>query len=181
MAELALRLLLACRAASPYQSRMTGGVGSMVGPRSRTVALLAAFAALGGCVDMFTQAPSDAPATWSGTTTAGNTTFPECGPFLFELAQYQPPSFMWNTVSGRAWPTDAPAGTLSTWVASGTQWWLEGYVNEANFVEFETKMQRPVYFGARPYAVWRGIIAGDRMTMTESGSPCSREVVLVRG
>ena len=36
------------------------------------------------------------------------------------------------------------------------QWWLEGYVTAANFVEFETKMQRPVYFGARPYAVWRG-------------------------
>lgn len=153
----------------------------MVGPRSRTVALLAAFAALGGCVDMFTQAPADAPAAWSGTTTAGNPEFPECGPFLFELAQYQPPGYMWNTVSGRASPTGTPAGTLSRWVASGTQWWLEGYVTSANFVEFETKMQRPVYFGARPYSVWRGSIEGDRLAMTESGSPCGREVVLVRG
>ncbi|MGD9508815.1 MAG: hypothetical protein AB7I59_10175 [Geminicoccaceae bacterium] len=153
----------------------------MAGRRSRTVALLAAFAALGGCVDMFTEAPSDAPATWSGTTTTGNPEYPECGPFLFELAQYQPPGFMWNTVSGRAWPTEAPSETVQSWVAAGTQWWLEGYVTDANFVEFETKMQRPVYFGARPYSVWRGSLDGDRMTMTESGSPCSREVVLVRG
>ena len=153
----------------------------MAGRRSRTVALLAAFAALGGCVDMFTQAPPDAPAAWSGTTTAGNTAFPECGPFLFELAQYQPPGYMWDTVSGRASPTEAPSGAVARWVASGTQWWLEGYVTDANFVQFETKMQRPVYFGARPYSVWRGAIEGDHMTMTESGSPCSREVVLVRG
>ena len=153
----------------------------MVGRRTRIIPMLALLATLGGCVDMFTQAPSDAPAAWSGTTTAGNAGFPECGPFLFELAQYQPPGYMWNTVSGKAWPTEAPSGSVAQWMASGTQWWLEGYVTDANFVEFETKMQRPVYFGARPYSVWRGHIEGDRMAMTESGSPCSREVVLVRG
>ena len=153
----------------------------MVGRRTRIIPMLAALAALGGCVDMFTQAPSDAPAAWSGTTTAGNAGFPECGPFLFELAQYQPPGYMWNTVSGKAWPTEAPSGSVAQLTASGTQWWLEGYVTDANFVEFETKMQRPVYFGARPYSVWRGHIEGDRMAMTESGSPQSREVVLVRG
>ena len=153
----------------------------MAGPRSRILPLLAACAAVGGCVDMFTQPPPDAPAAWSGTTTAGNPQFAECGPFLFELAQYQPPAYMWNSVSGRAWPINLPQGALAGWVASGTQWWLEGYVNDANFVEFETKMQQPVYFGVRPYSVWRGHIDGDQMALVESGSPCNREVVLARG
>ena len=62
-----------------------------------------------------------------------------------------------------------------------SQWWLEGYVTEANFVEFETKLQQPIYFGARPYAVWRGTIDGRAHALVESGSPCDREVVLVRG
>ena len=153
----------------------------MARPNRRIAPLLAAVAALAGCVDMFTQAPPDAPAAWSGTTTVGNSDFPECGPFLFELAQYLPPGHLWNTVSGRAWPTEVPQATLGRWVAGATQWWLEGYVTSANFVEFETKMQKPVYFGARPYSVWRGYIDGDRMQMLESGSPCNREVVLVRG
>ena len=142
--------------------------------------MLAALAALGGCVDMFTQAPSDAPAAWSGTTTAGNAGFPECGPFLFELAQYQPPAYMWNSVSGRAWPVNVPQGALASWVASGTQWWLEGYVTSADFVQFESRRQQPIFFRARPYAVWRGTIADDHMTLVESGSPCNRQVVLAR-
>ena len=67
------------------------------------------------------------------------------------------------------------------WAGAYRQWWLEGYVTEAEFVQFETKLQQPIYFGARPYAVWRGSIDGDRMVLTESGSPCDREVVLLRG
>ena len=49
-----------------------------------------------------------------------------------------------------------------------------------NFVEFETRMQRPVYFGARPYAVWRGTRVDDRIALIESGSPCNRALVLSR-
>ena len=73
-----------------------------------------------------------------------------------------------------------PETQVGKWSRAYTQWWLEGYVTDANFVQLETKMQRPVYFGARPYAVWRGTIAEDRLVLTESGSPCNREVVLVR-
>ena len=66
---------------------------------------LGATLALGGCVDMFTSPPPADAVAWRGTTTAGNPAFPECGPFAFELGQYLPPTFMWDTVSGRAWPT----------------------------------------------------------------------------
>jgi hypothetical protein len=135
---------------------------------------------LGGCVDMFTRAPSDAVA-WRGTTSVGNAEFRECGAFLFELGQYRPAAFMWDTVSGRAWPTAEPATLSGRWAAALRQWWLEGYVTGAGFVQFESRRQQPVFFGARPYSVWRGAIAGDRMVLTESGSPCGREVVLVRG
>ena len=136
--------------------------------------------ALGGCVDMFTSPPPADAVAWRGTTTAGNPAFPECGAFAFELGQYLPPTFMWDTVSGRAWPTTVPETRIGKWSRAYTQWWLEGYVTDANFVQLETKMQRPVYFGARPYAVWRGTIAEDRLVLTESGSPCNREVVLAR-
>ena len=37
-----------------------------------------------------------------------------------------------------------------------TTWWVQGYMTPANFIEFETRLQRPVFFNARPYAVWRG-------------------------
>jgi hypothetical protein len=153
-------------------------------PRSREELLpmlgLGAALVLGGCVDMFTGSPPDAVA-WSGTTTAGNTEFPGCGAFQFELGQYRPGTFMWDTVSGRAWPTQVPDTQTGRWAGAYRQWWLEGYVTEAEFVQFETKLQQPIYFGARPYAVWRGSIDGDRMVLTESGSPCDREVVLLRG
>jgi hypothetical protein len=137
--------------------------------------------ALGGCVDMFTGPPPSDAVAWKGTTTEGNPSYPECGSFALELGQYQPPTFMWNTVSGRAWPTAVPETQLGRWAAAYRQWWLEGYVTPANFVEFETKLQQPVYFRARPYSVWRGTITDDRMVLTESGSPCNREAVLVRG
>ncbi len=150
--------------------------------RTRLFPMLGACAllALGGCVDMFTTPPPDT-VPWRGTTTVGNTAYAECGSFAFELGQYQPYAFMWNTVSGRAWPTATPQSLQDEWTASYRQWWLEGYVTPANFVEFETKLQQPIYFRARPYSVWRGTIADDRMLLTESGSPCNREVVLVRG
>ena len=137
--------------------------------------------ALGGCVDMFTGPPPTDVVAWRGTTTPGNTDIAECGSFDLELGQYQPPSFMWNTVSGRAVRATAQETELAKWQASLQQWWLEGYVTPANFVEFETKLQQPVYFRARPYSVWRGTITDDRMVLVESGSPCNREVVLVRG
>ena len=148
--------------------------------RTGLLVSLTATLALCGCVDMFTGPPAGATP-WRGTTTAGNPAYPECGAFAFQLGQYAPPAYLWNTVSGRAWPAAVPASEVDKWRTGFTQWWLEGYVSEANFVEFETKMQQPVYFGARPYSVWRGTIADDRMVMTESGSPCNREVVLTRG
>jgi hypothetical protein len=138
--------------------------------------------ALAGCVDMFTSVPPEGAVAWRGTTTAGDPALPECGAFDFELGQYAPPLYLWQTVSGRAWPTAVPAaGTLGRVADATTQWWLEGYVADDDFVQFESRRQRPVFFRARPYAVWRGTIAEDRMALTESGSPCGREVVLVRG
>src|SRR5262245_31044780 len=89
-ADMAAGLPLAHAGWWPYQLLMTVGAGSMARPMRRIAPLLAAVAALAGCVDMFTQAPADSPAAWSGTTTVGNPDFPECGSFLFELAQYQP-------------------------------------------------------------------------------------------
>lgn len=136
---------------------------------------------LGGCVDMFIGPPPTDAIAWRGTTTAGDPAFAECGAFSFELGQFLPAAFLWDTVSGRAWPTAVPDTRLGKWAEAYRQWWLEGYVTDADFVQFETKLQQPVFFGARPYAVWRGTIADDRMVLTESGSPCNREVVLVRG
>ena len=135
---------------------------------------------------MSTCSPSPPPAdavAWRGTTTAGNPAFPECGAFAFELGQYLPPTFMWDTVSGRAWPTASSGhARLGKWAEAYTQWWLEGYVTDGQLrpVRDQAAAARSI-FGARPYAVWRGTIAEDRMVLTESGSPCDREVVLVRG
>ena len=143
---------------------------------------LGAALALGGCVDMFTGAPPDAVA-WSGTTTAGNTEFPECGAFQFELGQYRPETFMWDfLVSGRAWPTQVPdtldwsMGRAPT--ASGGSRAMSPRPNSSSSRPSSTNS---THFGARPYSVWRGSIDGDRMALTESGSPCNREVVLLRG
>ena len=41
----------------------------------------------------------------------------------------------------------------------------------ANFVEFETRMQRPAFFHARPYAVWRGTRVDDRIELTDFAPP----------
>jgi hypothetical protein len=142
---------------------------------------LGAALALGGCSDMFTAPPPADAVAWTGTSTVGNPALPECGSFAFDLGQYQPATFMWDTISGRAHPTATPETRLGKVSETLTQWWVEGYVTDANFVQLETKMQRPVYFGARPYAVWRGSIADDRLVLIESGSPCNREVVLARG
>lgn len=142
---------------------------------------LGAALTLGGCSDMFTAPPPADSVAWTGTSTVGNPALPECGSFAFELGQFQPATFMWDTVSGRAFPTAAPETRMGRLTGKVTQWWVEGYVTDANFVQLETKMQRPVFFGARPYAVWRGSIADDRLVLTESGSPCNREVVLARG
>lgn len=142
---------------------------------------LGAALTLGGCSDKFTAPPPADSVAWTGTSTVGNPALPECGSFAFELGQFQPATFMWDTVSGRAFPTAAPETRMGRLTGKVTQWWVEGYVTDANFVQLETKMQRPVFFGARPYAVWRGSIADDRLVLTESGSPCNREVVLARG
>jgi len=84
-------------------------------------------------------------------------------------------------VSGRAWLATAPQTQVDKWAEDYSQWWLEGYVTSANFVEFESRRQQPIYFRAKPYAVWRGTIEDDRMTLVESGSPCNRQAVLARG
>ena len=140
----------------------------------------AAVTALGGCVDMFTSVPPADAVQWHGTTTAGNPAFPECAAFNFQLGQFDRPVFLSPVVSGRAWPEAAPTTILGKVNETFTQWWLEGYVTSANFVQFESRRQQPIFFRARPYAVWRGTIADDHMTLVESGSPCNRQVVLAR-
>jgi hypothetical protein len=142
---------------------------------------LAGAVALGGCVDMFTSVPPADAVQWRGTTTAGDAALPECAAFDFELGQFHQNVFLWDTVSGRAWPEAVPETQLEKWAEAYTQWWLEGYVTSANFVQFESRRQRPVYFRSKPYAVWRGTIDRDQMVLTESGSPCDRQVVLARG
>lgn len=131
--------------------------------------------ALGGCVDMFT--PSQPPSTtrWSGVTTAGAADIPECRPFALDVALFAQPLYSFDTINGRAFPQAPGIG-----VASVTTWWVQGYMTPANFVEFETRMQRPAFFHARPYAVWRGTRVDDRIELTESGSPCNRALVLTR-
>ena len=142
---------------------------------------LGAALALGGCVDMFTGRPPPDAVAWRGTTTAGNTDFPECGAFQFELGQYRPERSCGTRSAAAPGPPRRRTRRPVEWAGAYRQWWLEGYVTEADFVQFETKLQQPIFFGARPYAVWRGTIDEDRMVLIESGSPCDREVVLVRG
>jgi hypothetical protein len=137
--------------------------------------------ALGGCVDMFTAEPPPDASRWHGVTSAGATDNPECGPFAFDLGLYQQPVYLYQTLSGRAYPTTVPTTTTAKLIDDASQWWLDGYMTADNFVEFESRLQRPVYLGARPYSLWRGGRAGDRMLLVESGSPCNREVVLTRG
>ncbi len=137
--------------------------------------------ALGGCVDMFTSKQPANAEHWHGVTTAGVGGGPVCGPFALDLGLFADPLFMWQTVSGRAYPSVSsdPDSPLN---ADGiTTWWLEGYMTSANFVEFETRLQRPILPALRPYSVWRGTRNAERMMLVESGSPCDREVVLTRG
>jgi hypothetical protein len=145
------------------------------------MAATAAALALGGCVDMFTSVPPADAVPWHGTTTAGNPAFPECAAFNFQLGQHDRPVFLSPVVSGRAWLAAAPLTQVDKWAEYYSQWWLEGYVTSANFVQFESRRQQPIYFRAKPYAVWRGTIEDDRMTLVESGSPCNRQAVLARG
>ncbi len=131
--------------------------------------------ALGGCVDMFGPTPAPDATRWSGVTTAGAADLPECRPFSLDVALFARPLYSFDTIDGRAYPQASSAG-----VDTVTTWWVQGYMTPANFVEFETRMQRPAFFNARPYAVWRGTRVDDRIELTESGSPCKRELVLTR-
>lgn len=138
--------------------------------------------AMGGCVDMFTgDAPATAPTVrWSGVTTAGPVTIAECAPMRLDLTIYEHPLYMAALVDGRAHPKTTPAGVWSQTAATLTTWWAEGYMNPDSFVQIETRRQRPVYFRAKPYAVWQGRVFGDQLALVEAGSPCNREVVLAR-
>jgi hypothetical protein len=138
--------------------------------------------AMGGCVDMFTgDPPATAPtARWRGVTTAGPPTIPECAPMRLNLAIYEHPLYFSALVNGRAYPQVTPVGPWPRTVESVTSWWAEGYMNPDSFVQFETRRQRPIYFRAKPYAVWQGWVTGDQLALVEAGSPCNREVVLSR-
>lgn len=136
---------------------------------------VAATMALSGCVDMFTPTQPPSTTKWSGVTSAGATDLPECRPFSLDVALFAQPLYSFDTINGRAFP-QGPTTSL----ASATTWWVQGYMTPANFVEFETRMQRPAFFHARPYAVWRGTRVDDRIELTESGSPCNRALVLTR-
>jgi hypothetical protein len=135
--------------------------------------------ALTGCVDAFTTRPPEA-GVWSGTTTAGRTDLAECAPFGFLVDIHDNPVLFWPEVSGRAFPTVAPVGTRQQATNAVTTWWVDGYMMPSNFIQFESRMQAPLFFGARPYAVWRGTLDDDRIALVESGSPCGRELVLTR-
>jgi hypothetical protein len=136
---------------------------------------------LGGCVDMFTGRPPEGTARWRGTTSAGPVAIPECAPMAIDLAIYEHPLYMPALVDGRAYPMDLATGIWPRTVDAATTWWVDGYMNPAQFVQFETKRQRPIYFRAKPYAVWRGSLVDDRIVLDEAGSPCGRELVLTRG
>lgn len=137
--------------------------------------------ALGGCVDMFISTSPEGAARWRGTTTAGPVAIPECAPMAIDLAIHEDPLYLPALVNGRAYPLDEPRAFWPRTVDAVTTWWVDGYMNPAQFVQFETKRQRPVYFRAKPYAVWRGSLVDDRIALVESGSPCGRALVLTRG
>jgi len=140
---------------------------------------LAGLLALTGCVDAFTT-PFPEVGAWSGTSTAGKTDLPECAPFGFLVEIHDNPVLFWPAVSGRAYPAVAPVGARQQATNAVTTWWVEGYRMPSNFIQFESRMQAPLFFGARPYAVWRGALDDDRIALVESGSPCGRELVLTR-
>jgi hypothetical protein len=155
----------------------------MTRPRARLLPFRGAVAALalGGCVDMFTDNPPGGAARFRGVTTAGVVDIPECAPFALDVGVFPEPWYLWEQVSGRAYPTVPPESARAKLVDAVSSWWVEGYTTPAGFVQFDTRRQRPIYFGAKPYAVWRGSIEGERMVLEESGSPCGREAVLARG
>ena len=144
------------------------------------VAGVAASLALGGCVDMFTARQPADTSRFSGVTSAGAPDIPECRPFELNVALFQQPLYSWETIDGRAHPTTPPNSMAGHAGDLATSWWVQGYMTPANFIEFETRLQRPVFFNARPYAVWRGTLVADQITLVESGSPCHRQVVLTR-
>lgn len=136
---------------------------------------------IGGCADMVIGDPPPSAQRWRGTTTAGPAGIEGCGPLAVDVAVYDDPLYFQRLVDGGAEPTAEVAGFWPRATDALTAWWIHGYVNRANFVQFETARQRPIYFRAKPYAVWSGTLEGDRGTLAESGSPCNRELVLTRG
>lgn len=156
---------------------------------------VACFLALPGCVDMFTAstapeigrwrgetrpAPAGEAIVWQGISSPGDTRAGGCGPLAFDVAIHRDPISIPLPVSGRAAAADAPGGTAERLSRALTTWWVEGYQNPDGFVQIESKLQRPAFFRARPYSVWRGVAADDRIALIESGSPCGRELVLTR-
>lgn len=138
--------------------------------------------AVGGCVDMVTTGSSVPAPRWTGTTTAGPATIAECAPMAMDVAIYEDPLYMPSIVDGRAFPEPLAGGSLGARTAEAvSSWWIEGYMNPDFFIEMETRRQRPIYFRAKPYAVWRGtMIDPGTIILVESGSPCHRQLVLTR-
>ena len=157
-----------------------GGGGSRA-RLSRFLVGAAGVLALGGCVDMFTDNPPGGAARFRGVTTAGAPGSPECAPMALDVGVFAEPWYLWEQVSGTGQPTPRPEGVEARIAEAVSTWWVEGYTTPAGFVQFDLRRQRPVYFGAKPYSVWRGGIEGARMVLEESGSPCGREVVLAKG
>ncbi|HEX6015381.1 MAG TPA: hypothetical protein VFY87_26995 [Geminicoccaceae bacterium] len=152
--------------------------------RARLLPLLGMAAgalALGGCVDMFTDNPPGGAARFRGVTSAGATGFPECAPMALDVGVFPERWYVWEQVSGRGHPAAAAEGAKARIVEAVSSWWVEGYANPAGFVQLDLRRQRPIYFRAKPYSVWRGSVDGERMVLEEAGSPCGREVVLAKG
>lgn len=136
---------------------------------------------LGGCADRFISDPPPSAERWRGISTAGPVEIAGCGPLAFDLAIWQDPLYLPRLIHGRADVTQDPSGFGERARDLVTTWWAGGYVSPRNAVQFDIGRQRPIYFRAKPYAVWRGTLAGDRATLVEAGSPCDRELTLTRG
>ena len=104
---------------------------------------LGATLALAGCVDMFTGPPPADAVRLARHHDRGQSGLSRMRRLRVRARPVPPPTFLWDTISGRAWPTAVPDSQLGKWAEAYTQWWVEGYVTKAEFVQFETKMQQP--------------------------------------
>lgn len=131
---------------------------------------LAAFL-LAGCVDMFAPRVPPAAGVWAGESSAVADK-PGCGAMAFDLAIFKSEIDDVQRISGRA----QNAQTRDSYVVS---LWVEGHLTPDDVAEFEVRQQQPLFFGARPYWLWRGTRQEDGTIVVREPVPfCGREVTL---